>query len=250
VHRLREQIADFDIRITEKVKLAEEQLVQNVQELESHKSKRLAARSEMIGMAQAYERAEAELLETQEFLRYTLIPLVFEQISGVESALQHIEFATGIILSKKAMRFRAKASNFLNRQTDPSTTDSSTSKLTNSSADLDDEKEPSNIHKAKFRGSKISECMEQAYVLKNELDRVQSGVKLLGDSVERLSTAVQSDSRCCAGLCDAIWMSVTSYLWPYGEKGLSQGKYESVRLDESIHNEDHPIERFVGDDDL
>ena len=86
-------------------------------------------------------------------------------------------------------------------------------------------------------GKKKKECdgMEQALILKGELDRVLSGVKLLGDTVDRLTDIVRSDSRCCGGAFDTIWMNLLgSNSWSVNSR-VEQGGYSSVRLDDSAH---------------
>jgi hypothetical protein len=89
-----------------------------------------------------------------------------------------------------------------------------------------------------LNGKKKKECdgMEQALILKGELDRVLSGVKLLGDTVDRLTEIVRSDSRCCGGTFDAMWMNLLgSNSWSGVSNRVEQGGYSSVRLDESAH---------------
>jgi hypothetical protein len=49
-----------------------------------------------------------------------------------------------------------------------------------------------------------SEGLEQAEVLKSELDRVNSGISLLGQSMERLHDVIRLDSRCCGSVIDTI----------------------------------------------
>jgi len=49
-------------------------------ELEEYKAKRLVARNEMIGAAQALERAHKEGSEMKQFIQYSLAPLVSEQV--------------------------------------------------------------------------------------------------------------------------------------------------------------------------
>lgn len=97
----------------------------------------------------------------------------------------------------------------------------------NSSPNLEDKKTSS-------KKKKESDGMEQALILKGELDRVLSGVKLLGDTVDRLDEIVRSDSRCCGGAFDAIWLNMFGPSWS-GSNSAQQGGYSSVRLDESSH---------------
>jgi hypothetical protein len=90
--------------------------------------------------------------------------------------------------------------------------------------------------KGQAKKKKESDGMEQALILKGELDRVLSGVKLLGDTVDRLNEIVRSESRCCSGAFDSIWLNLIgpSSLGG-GNAAIQQGGYSSVRLDDSAH---------------
>ncbi len=157
------------------------------------------------------------------------LPISYIQVSGVETALQQVEMASNIILSKRLIKITPKVKTLSERPRNSleiemhspleSSGDGNQSPTT-------DEKEKKNPKKLK-----ISEGMEQAQILKGELDRVLSGVKLLGDTVDRLNEIVRSDSRCCGGALEAYWTSMFGQI-TWGEK---KGGYSSVRLDDSSH---------------
>jgi hypothetical protein len=76
-----QSIIDYHSQATaEEVQEAYRKMELTGKELESHKAKRLAARNEMIGIAQALERAHKEGHEMKAFIQYTLAPVVFEQV--------------------------------------------------------------------------------------------------------------------------------------------------------------------------
>ena len=56
----------------------------------------------------------------------------------------------------------------------------------------------------------VAEAHEQAEVLRQELDRVKSGLTLLAQSMDKLVEIVRMDSRCCGGVLDALTTSVSS----------------------------------------
>ena len=64
----------------EEVQAAHKRVEMSGRELEEYKAKRLVARNEMIGAAQALERAHKEGSEMKQFIQYSLAPLVSEQV--------------------------------------------------------------------------------------------------------------------------------------------------------------------------
>lgn len=85
-------------------------------EAETHKSKRLAARNEMIGLVEALEKAQGEADEMHSFFTSTLVPIASDQVSGLERALMSLEAAVGMLSSKKMVRFHSKTTEFLQRR--------------------------------------------------------------------------------------------------------------------------------------
>lgn len=59
---------------------------ESLRELESHKSKRLAARNEMIHLAKALEKAESEGKEIKTNVQYTIAPIIYEQVLAETNA--------------------------------------------------------------------------------------------------------------------------------------------------------------------
>jgi hypothetical protein len=213
---------------------------------------------------------QSDLSDLRDYIRYTLIPLVFDQVasrlfplsyplsvatslslsldlltkvSGVETALQHIEMVSNMILAKRLIKTHLKAKTIPVPRPHPEIEMNSSSPERNGTPPQgsDSDKSPTAVGGAVGGGGakkkKESDGMEQALILKGELDRVLSGVKLLGDTVDRLNEIVRSDSRCCSGAFDTIWLSLIgpSSLGGGGGNGTIQGGYASVRLDDSAH---------------
>ena len=85
-------------------------------EAEQHKSKRLEARNETIHLVQALEKAQGEADQVQAFLQRDLVPMAYEQVSGIENALMSLETAVGLLSSKKMVKFHSKAHDFIERR--------------------------------------------------------------------------------------------------------------------------------------
>ena len=82
--------------------------------------------------------------------------------------------------------------------------------------------------------SSISDAKEQAEILRLELDRLQTGITLLGQSLDRLGEVVRVDTHCCGGLFDAI----TSSVRVRGSAVRKKGGYDRVDgfVDNSLHS--------------
>ena len=85
-------------------------------EAEQHKTKRLEARNETIHLVQALEKAQGEADQVQAFLQKDLVPMAYEQVSGIENALMSLETAVGLLSSKKMVKFHSKAHDFIERR--------------------------------------------------------------------------------------------------------------------------------------
>jgi hypothetical protein len=85
-------------------------------ELESHKSKRLTARNEMIGMAKTLECTQKDGDEIKNMLQYSLTPTVFEQITALEILLMNVELSCTRLSSKRSVRLHTKANDFLTKR--------------------------------------------------------------------------------------------------------------------------------------
>jgi hypothetical protein len=189
-------------------------------------------------------------------------------VSGVESSLRQVDIATGTISSKKAVKIGKAVKSSMGSARSSSdrhgvsgnTLDSSTR---GGATGGDGEGEEgggisSGVDKAgggmdvssrgavrgKGGAGGPSEAMEQAQVLRGELERVQAGIRLLGSSVERLNDVVRSDTKLCGGvfeyLCGSCLGPSALLQWlPVGVGGerRQQGVYSSVSMDESMHNQ-------------
>ena len=85
-------------------------------EAEQHKTKRLEARNETIHLVQALEKAQGEADQVQAFLQRDLVPMAYEQVTGIENALMSLETAVGLLSSKKMVKFHSKAQDFIEKR--------------------------------------------------------------------------------------------------------------------------------------
>ena len=239
IERLR-QVADAHSHSTvQEVQEVQRQMEASTRELEAHKSKRLTARSEMIGLAQTLERAQTEGEELRQFLQYSLSPIVFDQISGIEALLTNLEATSSQLASKRSVRLQTQASDFMGRRlrsekngihgdhdlvdgNDPNSLSSSGSSNTSNSSMVSLAGNSRNLGGSKGSNgnngsgngryvggsaaslASLGEAMTQAETLRRELERAQAGVMLLGQAMERLTDVVRQDSRCCGGLTDIM----------------------------------------------
>jgi len=237
---LQNQISYYEKQNTKTLQQAEEKMMQSNQEVSEHKSKRLAARSEMIGLAQAMEKAQQECSLLQDYIAHSLVPIALEQVAGLESAVRNVESATSLIhKKKKSMMIQKKASNLLTKSypLDDTALDVSGHPISKQVAEEGD-----------FNKSSSQKYMEKVKYLESEMERVRGGVKLLSRSVERLNEAIVFDSRCCGGFFDTISYLLGSCF--EGSQATVRNEYSSVqmqslddsghdsRIDESIHDLD------------
>jgi hypothetical protein len=145
--------------------------------------------------------------------------------------------AVSIIQARKILKFASRdVSASRNRGNPTSELEISTHMRGADSSHAPDGSTQMNGSPNQSNGSKLGECMEQAQILKSELERMRSGVRLLGDSVERLNRAVQRDNRCCWGVFDLIQANVRMIGSSWLEGDRTQSTYSSVRtMDESAH---------------
>jgi hypothetical protein len=87
--------------------------------------------------------------------------------------------------------------------------------------------------------NKIAGSMEQAEILRVELERIKSGMRLLGQSIDRLDKTLElSNKKACGGFFDAIWICCRT------QEVTSQG-YSTVDMDDS-HHPNTPLTRSSG----
>jgi chromosome segregation ATPase len=172
-------------------------------ETEEHKSKRLAARQEMIMMAGSLEKFQSEAQELQNFLQFSVLPSIVEQVLGLEHSLVSLENATSQIASKKMMKLKTKTSQLLSKRAiraDQGTRQGGEFVRRGETALTPGQKR---ITSQKNSGGPLGEAMDQAVSARSELDRVAIGITLLGQSLDRLHEIVHVDTRCC-GLFDTV----------------------------------------------
>lgn len=135
---------------------------------------------------------------------------------------------SNMLLAKRLVKVATKAKVLTNKLKPSEIEMNSTLDASEHSPGSDEDK------KSNAKKKKISESMEQAHILKGELDRVLSGVKLLGDTVDRLNEIVRSDKGCCSGSFDVLLGNILGQ-GTWGRNTVEQGGYASVRLDDSSH---------------
>jgi hypothetical protein len=81
----------------EEVNETRQKIEESLRELEAHKTKRLAARNEMISLAKALEKAELEGKEMKSSIQYNLSPLISEQVRITAKLIHH--FTNPIVAS-------------------------------------------------------------------------------------------------------------------------------------------------------
>lgn len=88
-------------------------------EAEAHKSKRITARNEMIALAQALEKAQADEVEMRVFFVKSLVPAVYTVVSALEQALHSLRKISGQISSKKTFMCKSSLHNrFIKKRAD------------------------------------------------------------------------------------------------------------------------------------
>jgi hypothetical protein len=173
------------------VQEARRMISESSRETEEHKTKRMTARQEVVQMAQALERVQAEAEEMNQYLQFNLMPMVTEQVSGMKDSLKALDRCTERVASARAHKFKNNRS-FENAFGESKSPRSSAGRgvLFSSSA-----------------GPEPSVCMmDRATGLRSELDQLQVGMTLLTQSVERLHDVVLSETRsgCCGGFFDEM----------------------------------------------
>jgi hypothetical protein len=192
----------------------------------------------MINLVQALEKAQAESDEMQNFFSMKLVPMAYEQVSGIENALMSLETAVGMLSSKKMVKFHSRANEFLQKRLKSHNKRDTKNGGSNSKSSLSDDstrgetdsvgsrEELVNSSFAEIRQfstrttgptgnarhvlggpahvAGLGDAMEMAHHLHSELDRLQAGIRLLAQSLERLHETVRLDTKCCGGLYELL----------------------------------------------
>lgn len=164
----------------------EVKLGSNHKEMEDHKSKRIAARNEMIQLAETLESVHEEVAKLKHTIQFVLNPMVTDQIKGIESNLRALEGAMVQLSSSSP----------------PS---SSSFGLDRPVARFANIKSENGVqHSISLAGAKpmntVRDAMQQADLLRDELARSQSGITLLSQAIYRLDTIARADKGggyCC-----------------------------------------------------
>jgi intracellular protein transport protein USO1 len=201
--------ATVDKMLTQsEVEEARRQLQEQNKNAEEHKSKRLAARQEMIQLAQALERSQTEAEEMHQYMQFNLSPAIGEQIIAMENALTSLDGAVTSIHSKRKGKLgHGKGVS----QPSPYKEDGSP---------LSDQKKSRVKSTCNSMNSQGVQMIDRAMDLRTELDRLQIGILLLSQSLERLHEVIllENKSGCCSGFLD---MDVTHISGPNPRQGYS-----------------------------
>jgi len=214
--------------IEEEAKEAQRILAMNSKELEEHKNKRLTARSEMIGMAETLERAHKDGEEIKTYLHYSLAPIVFEQINSMEALLSTVEHSFTQLSSNRFIKLKIQANDALSKRF-KKTERVKKAESADSSDFLYNKQSHNPINNLSRKQMKsnansipaIRDAMEQAENIRNELERVQAGIILLSQSLEKLIEVINVETKCCGGVFGLITSSLPSYTSitkPIGQK--------------------------------
>ena len=224
--------------IEEEAKEAQRILAMNSKELEVHKTKRLTARSEMIGMAETLERAHKDGEEIKTYLHYSLAPMVFEQINSMEALLSTVEHSFTQLSSNRFIKLKIQANDALSKRfkkvervkkaDSADSADYLYNKHSNNPINT-----TNNFGKRHMKSNAnsipaIRDAMEQAENIRNELERVQAGIILLGQSLEKLVEVINVETKCCGGVFGLLTSNLPSYtsMKPSQKKG-----YEHLEAD-------------------
>jgi hypothetical protein len=218
--------------IEEEAKEAQRILAMNSKELEEHKNKRLTARSEMIGMAETLERAHKDGEEIKTYLHYSLAPIVFEQINSMEALLLTVEHSFTQLSSNRFIKLKIQANDALSKRfkkterVKKAESIDSSDFLYNKQSKNPINNNISNSNRKQMKSNAnsipaIRDAMEQAENIRNELERVQAGIILLSQSLEKLIEVINVETKCCGGVFGLITSSLPSYssiTKPIGQK--------------------------------
>jgi len=193
-----EQLTTLQKRVQEssqssasEVQEARRKISESSKETEEHKNKRMAAKQEIVQLAQALEKVQAEAEEMNQYLQFNILPSVTEQVANMKQSLTALDRCTQRVASGRAHKFgkgdfeRAFASSSSRLRSGGNGSSSSSS--------------------AYVTGPTPTVCMmDRAMDLRGELDRLQVGMTLLSQSLERLHEVVRAETRnrCCGGFFD------------------------------------------------
>lgn len=238
------EISDLKQTLLNRSEVVEQELLSAIrdktlsaQEMEEHKAKRLAARNETISVAHALETAQKDVEELHNYLRYTLMPIVFEEITGIETALASLESSIGRLSAKRSTKLKVRAG--IVRSNSGGTTISSVGNsmhhMNSAQTGVGSLGSVNGGRAGKSAPTSIvAAAMQQAGQLKLELDRAKAGIALINNSVERLTDAVHKDSLWCGGICDGLWRLFQSGSTGSRIPSRTAGSYTSL---ESIDSE-------------
>ena len=174
----------------------ESELGSSKQEMEEYKTKRIAARNEMIQLAGTLEKIHEDVANLKHTLQFVLTPMVTGQIKGIEAALRGLELTISQIASPNLIGGSGSRG--------PDDVFGGASTLSSVFDSADESPKSGNggakpLHTAK-------DALEQAELLRGELAKSQSGITLLSQAITRLDAVIRSPDK--NGCCDASLRSI------------------------------------------
>jgi hypothetical protein len=275
VDNMQEVVAAHSTGTQEQIQEIQRQLRSTKEELEGSRTKRMAARTEMIGLSQALEKAQKEGEGLKVYMQNTISPLVFEQVNYLETLVTGIELAHRQITSKSSYRIHSvladvvkslcfrQAGNSGDGDKNRAGSDSlRTSMHSDAGITLVNTAAGSGAASGFGNGSKrpggaaggassgvgsaavtaVASAHEQAQTLKAELERVKSGLILLAQSMEKLQDSVRADSRCCGGVsevCETTTSRTTTSRFRVGITGRRTAGYDRVDGGGGLYEDDY-----------
>jgi hypothetical protein len=217
--KLRSELITFQLTLQERdSQIAEHQKCIHLvtSELEDHKTKRLQARTEMIALAQQFEKTQRDLKDIKALLKRDISLIVSEHITCLESVLALLEI--------------------VNTQLSSSTSVATTSFSPLSSKKRNDNKE---ANMSQTVSASTDDVFQQLHLLRDQLVQANTGSMLLSHAVRRLQeTASKSnEDSCCSAVLFSIRQKIGSFSMKGGRrdglKNLRSGKYDRVIMDTS-----------------
>mmetsp|Transcript_23340 Transcript_23340/g.31989 ORF Transcript_23340/g.31989 Transcript_23340/m.31989 type:complete len:425 (+) Transcript_23340:1-1275(+) len=214
----REEVSETLVRFEESKK-----------EMEAHKAKRLAARNEMINLAKSLERAQLDGEEIKNKVQYCLTPMVFEQISSLQSLLCSVEVLSGMLVTSSGPGSKVEGAG----RGPGGRKDTSSHSLLSRDGEESSFSAVSNamvtprgsVGKSGPTGGFLNQCssvcdaLVQVEGLSKEVDRVQSGLVLVSQSIQQLTDTVRAQQQssmlaCCSSSLLSLLTSTSTSTHP------------------------------------
>ena len=176
--------------------LRESELGVSKQEMEEYKTKRIAARNEMIGSQVTLEKLHEDVSNLKHMLQFVLTPMVTGLIKGIESALR--------ILNSRSVKLPTHIrSPALASENNTSGMREGINPMSSIFESADES--PRSVSRGAKPLNTAKDALEQAELLREELAKSQSGITLLSQAITRLDTVMRNPNK--NGCCEASFKS-------------------------------------------